>query len=67
MPYKDPEKAKAAKREYCRRRYNSSLSFRLEEAERKAEWYEENAETRKPVMREYWHRKGKAMRAKKKG
>lgn len=38
MPYKDPEKQRAAQAESYRRRYEASARFRREEALRKAEW-----------------------------
>lgn len=38
MPYKDPEKQKAAKRESYNRIYDNDPDFREREAVRKAEW-----------------------------
>ena len=44
MPYKDPEKAKAAKRKYYNRRYAESPEFRLAESDRKASYFQEHKE-----------------------
>ena len=38
MPYKDKETQRRAQAESYRRRYNVSVKFRQEEAERKAAW-----------------------------
>lgn len=60
MPYKDPEKQKAAKRKYYRRKYAEDPDFVEAERQRKLAHYEANREDRLPQMRAYsqeWYAK----------
>ena len=42
MPYADPEKRRAADREYYHKKRKGSKDFKKQEAERKRKWYLEN-------------------------
>ena len=42
MGYSDIEEKRRASREYYQLKYAQSAKFRKKEAERKAEWYDEN-------------------------
>lgn len=66
MPYSDPEEQKDAQADWYRQKYQTDPDFRNDEADRKAQWYEANAEERKAKMRDY-ARKRRAAAKKKKG
>lgn len=63
MPYADPEKRRAAQREYYRKKYQASKEFREYEAWRKAQWYQQpEVKAHRCAMLREWRERAREIR-----